>query len=70
MPYPSILTIWDGAGESRNAFDAAVKLAQRWSSRLDIVCISVDRAPAGFYAAELAHEMVHHFCEQAKKGRR
>ena len=66
MPYRSLLTVWDGAEDARPAFDTAINLAERWSSHLDIVCVGVDRTPTGFYAAELAHEMVHDFFGQAK----
>lgn len=54
MPYPSILTVWDGQEESRGAFDLAVELARQWSSHLDVACLGVDRAPTGFYAADLS----------------
>ncbi|MEL7465249.1 MAG: universal stress protein [Pseudomonadota bacterium] len=61
MPYPSILTIWDGQEESQGAFDLAVDLARQWSSHLDIACLGVDRAPTGFYAADFSAEALDFF---------
>ncbi len=67
MPYPSIMTIWTGAEESRRALDLAAQLAFRWSAHLEVVCLGVDRAPTGFYSVELAHELIHDLYGQAVK---
>ena len=67
MSYPSILTVWDGAGESRAAFDLAMALSRRWAAHLDVACLGVDRAPTGFYAADIAHEMVYDAFGEAKE---
>ena len=56
MSYPSIMTVWDGVKESRSSLELARDLARRWSSHLEVACFGVDRAPVGFYAAELAQE--------------
>ena len=61
MTYPSILTIWDGQEESRGAFDLAVELARKWSAHLDIACLGVDRAPTGFYAADMTYDSLDQF---------
>lgn len=67
MPYPSIMTIWTGAEESRRALDLAAQLAFQWSAHLEVVCLGVDRTPTGFYSVELAHEMIYDFFDQAAK---
>lgn len=67
MPYPSIMTIWNGEEESRRALDLAAQLAFKWSAHLEVICLGVDRTPTGFYSVELAHEMIYDFFGQAKK---
>lgn len=67
MSYPSILTVWDGAEESRAAFELAMSLARRWAAHLDVACLGVDRAPTGFYAADIAHEMIYDAYGQARE---
>lgn len=67
MPYPSIMTIWTGAEESKRALAMAAELAFKWSAHLEVVCLGVDRTPTGFYSIELAHEMIHDFYGQAVK---
>ena len=66
MPYPSILTVWDGFEETEAAFGLARALAERWSSHLDIACLGVDRAPTGFYAGNLAYEIVQDYMDEAR----
>lgn len=65
MPYPSLMTIWNGAEDSRRALDLAADLAFKWSAHLEIVCLGVDRASTGFYGMELAHEMINDLFGQA-----
>lgn len=67
MPYPSILTVWNGAKDSRRALDLAARLAFQWSAHLEVMCLGVDRAPTGFYSVELAHELIHDLFGQAVK---
>lgn len=66
MPYPSIMTIWDGSDETHGAFKLASGLAKRWSSHLEIACLGVDRAPTGFYAGNLAYDLAQDFMDEAR----
>lgn len=58
MAYKSLFTVWDGAAESRPALDHAIRMTRDADGHLDIAALAADQTPIGFYAAEMAHEVI------------
>ncbi len=67
MTFKSLFTVWDGAEESRVAFDLAVRLTRESDGHLDILCIASDNAPDAFYGTDMALEVLKDIANEARE---
>lgn len=67
MGYHSILTVWEDTDAGRAAFDAAIELTRREAGHLDVLCLGVNRAPSGFYGADMSFEMSNQLYGQSRE---